>query len=156
MSFKLIQSEFERPDYYNPEFCLKNNDDIFMAYGKIMMICQEWEQLYRNLIMKLDIETESGKHNALGLMNKELLNLGKINNKQYEKIREVIHLRNKLTHLCFLEDSKIFVDLSETQEEFNMTYFLICEVYDTLANILDEVNSEKNYANRPSIFNSIK
>lgn len=28
MSFKLIQSKFEKPDYYNPKFCLKNNDDM--------------------------------------------------------------------------------------------------------------------------------
>lgn len=37
-----------------------------------------------------------------------------------------------------------------------MIYFLICEVYYTLTNILDKINSEKNYAVRPSIFNIIK
>jgi len=89
-------------------------------------------------------------------MNQKLLDSKKITKIQYKKIQEVIDIRNKLTHLCFLEDSKIFVDLSETQEEFNMTYFLICEVYDALANILDELNGEKNYAYRPSIFNRIK
>lgn len=121
-----------------------------------MMICQEWEQFCRKLIMKLDIDDESKKDNTLGLMNQKLLDSKKITKTQYKKIQEVIDIRNKLTHLCFLEGSKIFVDLSETQEEFNMTYFLICEVYDTLANILDELNGEKNYASRPSIFNRIK
>ena len=112
-------------------------DDIFIGAGKILKVSQEWEQLYKEFCSLFDLKIKDYSHVTLNKMTKELFKSQVIDKLEYEKLDEIIHLRNQFYHQYFLDNEWSF-PLKEVEETLNSILYLINDSIDYIQNKIDE------------------
>ena len=85
------------------------NENIYLEIGKILCKIQHWENEFKLLTQKYNIEKSDDKR-SLSNMNSFLLRNNIINEKEYNCIKKVIEYRNFIIHKFFLENDNNKID----------------------------------------------
>jgi len=130
-------------------------DDIFRAFGKISLTCNEWEKRYKELVKKKKIEIDEKA--SLAHTHRKMKD--ELDKQVYKSIENVIEVRTYLQHE-FLPNvfgptqsgNKEFL-YDAIRENLNLSYNLFCEAIDYVDNLIDALDmSGKYHAKRKTVF----
>lgn len=108
--------------------------DVYNAIGRTIELSQQWENSFRRFCLKEKCDIRDLETSTLRRMNKTLLNKGSILQAEYDRIEQVIDMRNYINHSFFLK----FQEMSYKQIEIklNEIFNLISQMYDVTCHIL--------------------
>ena len=132
-------------------FSIKDVEDIYPAIGKIIQQSQEWEMLFRELCSLCGAKVDDLEISTLNRMNNELFRNKVFDEKKYNKLREIISLRNYINHIFFTEKGWSF-PFNEVEETLNSISYLIFEGMDFIGNKIDEIKGSNG--KRPTLVES--
>ena len=98
-------------------------DKLYLLSGKVLHLIQTWENEFKLLTIKHNIEKSDDKR-SLSNMNSFLLREKVINEKQFLTIKEIIEIRNFIIH-------RLFISLETLSQE---------ELNDYLNNAVNKIN----------------
>ena len=130
---------------------LKDEKDIYLAVGEIIKISQEWEKELRDLCKLSNCEIENLEIATLNKQIDILHNKQILDNEEYEKLKEIIKIRNYINHQFFLDEDWHY-PLEEVEETLNSIFYIINEGRDCIANKIDKLTG-KSFGQRPTILN---
>lgn len=151
MFFKLDKTNKNFIECLYGDIKVKSIDDIYFAVGKIIQISQQWENEFRELCELCGSKIENLETATLNKQNDRLYDDKIFNDKEYEKLKEVIKFRNFINHQFFLDDDWHY-PLEEVEETLNGIYYIINEGRDYIANKIDKIKGN-NIGQRPAILN---
>ena len=135
-------------------------DDIFRAFGKISLTCNEWEKKYKELVKKKKIEIDEKA--SLAHTHKKMKD--ELDKQVFDSIANVIEVRTYLQHEFLLDvfgltqtdniilNHKEFL-YDEIREKLNLSYNLFFEAMDYVDNLIDALDmSGKYHAKRKTVF----
>lgn len=130
-------------------------NSVYNAVGQIIMNSQKWEEDFKNLAKQLNINVKKVEKLSLNKLNDALNKNGIVNDNYFEKLKNIINIRNHINHRFFLEE---FNDSTKPYDEkinyindsLNSAQFLIYEANDIISNLLDELNGIN--CKRPTVF----
>ena len=132
----------------NKFFNIRNHNDVFDAVGQIIKASQEWESVYKDFAFRLKIEIENLDYATLRRINLLVKEQGKVTEKQFFNLQQVIKLRNYINHEFFLKDFNR--DVEWLEEKLNEIQFLIFEATDLISNLIEKF--EGFDTPRPTVF----
>ena len=136
-------------------------DDVFRAFGKITLICNEWEKKYKEYanLKELDVTDKS----SLAHIHRKLEKI--IDKKVYDSVMNVIdvraHFEHEFLYSLFNYDknslrdggTQIAYDYKNIKTVLDLCYNLFMEGIDYVSNLIDELDLSGNYhPHRPTIF----
>lgn len=86
------------------------NENIYLEIGKILCKIQHWENKFKLLTQKYNIEKSDDKR-SLSNMNSFLLRNKAINNEEYSLIKTIIEMRNMVIHRMFVDYNNDFIKI---------------------------------------------
>ena len=129
-------------------FTIKNQYDIFNAVGQIIKASQEWETQYKEYASRMNLEVKNLDLATLNKLNYALKEQGKITDKEFFNLKQVIKIRNYINHEFFIRDFN--KEVGDIDFKLNQAMFLIYEAADLVANLIER--AEGFDGNRPTIF----
>ena len=136
-------------------FTIKNYpNDVYKAVGELIKISQEWEQDYKGLARKLNVNIKN-----INRLNIELKKHNLISEKEFSDLDKVISYRNYINHEFYLTDFQNSFGSYEQKITYlenilNVIRIFIFEATDVINNKIDKLNGGN--AIRPTIFDSKK
>ena len=131
-------------------------NDIYNAVGQIIKASQEWEREYKKLAAMLNIPVKNIDNSSLNILNDALKKHNIIIEKDYNRLKKVIRIRNDINHYFFVREfdrqyASYEQKIKKMQDYLNTAQFLIYEATDVIDNKIDELNGST--VRRPTIFN---
>jgi len=137
MRFKINKNDKNFVESLFNIITINSIDDIFIGAGKILKASQEWEQLYKEYCSLFDLNVKDYSHITLKAMTKKLFKSKVIDELEFEKLIEIIQLRNQFYHQYFL-DNEWSSPLEEVEETLNSILYLINDSIDFIQNKIYE------------------
>lgn len=131
-------------------FKITQHSDIYTAVGEIIEAAQDWEQDYKELATRLNVNIKNVNKSSLNKLNQKLHKENKLTKKEYDDLAKVIDLRNYINHVFFLEMKRKMIGYEEIGKKLSDILFLIQEANDVVCNKID---AKKGICiNRPTVF----
>ena len=84
--------------------------NVYAKVGIVLELVQKWEQQFKNVTVKYNIEKSDDKR-SLSNMNSFLLRNKAINNEEYSLIKTIIEMRNMVIHRMFVDYNNDFIKI---------------------------------------------
>lgn len=133
-------------------FKITQHSDIYNAVGEIIEAAQDWEQDYKELAIRLNVDLKNVNKSSLNKLNKKLHEENKLKKKDYNDLAKVIDFRNYINHVFFLEIKGNTMNYEEIGERLSNILFLIQEADDVICNKINALKGSSII--RPTIFDS--
>lgn len=105
---------------------VKDENDIHQLVGLITKISQEWEIEVKALLGTLNIDKNSLAIKGIGDVIAHICNKGIFNVEEAKILRDVVKLRNYVTHHFYLEyANSSYYDLALANNVLNKIYYVI-------------------------------
>ncbi len=95
-----------------------NKDELYIEVGKIIELIQKFENEFKLLTIKYNIEKSDDKR-SLSNMSSFLLRNSIVNEKEYLIIKKVIEERNYIIHKLFISENIQDYRLNDIKETIN-------------------------------------
>lgn len=134
-----------------------NQDDIFIAVGKIIQAAQEWEKLYKSYVRLIGFKFDNIDKATLNRINKCLFDSKIISEKEYKDLDMVTQERNYINHEFFVDKSYLInesgcciIDMQAISSRLENIYNYIFEATDVVTNLIRKFNKDPIHC--PTIF----
>lgn len=131
-------------------FKITQHSDIYAAVGEIIEAAQDWEQDYKELATRLNVNIKNVNKSSLNRLNIKLHKENKLTKKEYDDLAKVIYLRNYINHVFFLEINREKISYEEIGKKLSDILFLIQEADDVICNKIDALKGSSII--RPTVF----